>query len=165
MRLVPLGFLPELGEVSTDWQVERELRVEPSLLGSMPRNVPVLHLHGKVGWFRRDGRPRSTVPNERFEPVAGPPIVMLPDLEKDYAADPIIESLWRQFEDALRRARRVFILGHSLHDEALIEALTQNLERLDRVAVTYLGLGRKPGGGSGSDKREASWSGGDPDRL
>lgn len=135
--LSSLGLIPELGEVAS-WEVERDLQVDPSLLGSMPRNVPVLHLHGKVGWFKRDGRPRSTVPNERFEPRAGPPIVMLPDLEKDYAADPIIEALWRQCEEALRRARRVFILGHSLHDKALIEALTQNIDRLDRVAATFL---------------------------
>jgi hypothetical protein len=63
---------------------------------------------------------------------------MLPDLKKDYATDPIISTIWQQFSAAPRRAKRVLVVGHSLHDEALISALADHVVPRDRVAVTVL---------------------------
>jgi hypothetical protein len=137
------GGIPDTGEIAFDPAVsERPLRVE-NLLGGIPRHVPVLHLHGQVGWFIREGRPLSLTVT-RYDRNLGTPIIMLPDLEKTYDNVGIITTLWQQFEEALSRARRVLIVGHSLHDKALIRALHANLDRLDRVAVTYLQSERSP---------------------
>jgi hypothetical protein len=138
-----LSGLPDWGERHNLMnQGESPLRVE-RLLDGMPRYVPVLHLHGRIGWYLRDGRPISaniTRHNEGF----GIPIVMLPDPDKDYDLNPVIFSLWSQFEEALRRARRVLVLGHSLNDRSLIEALRQNVTPAERVAVTVLGESGQP---------------------
>jgi hypothetical protein len=104
----------------------------------MPRYIPVLHLHGRVGWFRREDGRAYSVYAQGYNQALGIPIVMLPDLEKDYATDPIISSLWTQFGEALARARRVLVLGHSLHDEALLTALAAKVTPQRRVAVTVL---------------------------
>jgi hypothetical protein len=135
--LTGLGQLPDVGDVGTSG--ERDIRVE-RLLDGMPRYVPVIHLHGRVGWFRRrEGRAVSSlVQNYAAGNAPGVPIVMLPDLDKDYDTDPVISSLWQQFGEALSRARRVLVLGHSLHDEALIERIRGNVDPPERVGVTYL---------------------------
>jgi hypothetical protein len=63
---------------------------------------------------------------------------MLPDLQKEYESQPVIHAIWEQFERALRRADRVFILGHSLSDQALIDSLQRNIEPLSRLAIGIL---------------------------
>lgn len=63
---------------------------------------------------------------------------MLPDPDKVYDQDDIIIALWQQFGEALARAKRVFVLGHSLNDRYLLRALLQNVQPLDRIAVTVL---------------------------
>jgi len=63
---------------------------------------------------------------------------MLPDPEKAYDSDPVINSLWSQFILALQRTKRVFVLGHSLNDKALAQAIRDNV-RADRIAITVLG--------------------------
>jgi hypothetical protein len=62
---------------------------------------------------------------------------MLPDPEKAYDSDPIINSLWGQFLDALRRARRVFVLGHSLNDTMLAQAI-RDYGPPQAIAITVL---------------------------
>lgn len=128
------GWLPDAGEIQTPPGVsELPIQVD-GLLGGLPRYVPVLHLHGRVGWFRRPQVGVRSVPVERYNENIGTPIAMLPDLNKSYDSDPTINSLWLEFEAALVRAKRVFVLGHSLHDEALLRAL--NAVDPERIAVT-----------------------------
>jgi hypothetical protein len=55
-----------------------------------------------------------------------------------YDQDDVIIAMWREFSEALARAKRVFILGHSLNDQFLIRALRQNVQPLDRIAVSVL---------------------------
>lgn len=108
-----------------------------NLIQGIGRFTPVLHLHGRVGWYRRQGRVFAagiTTHNKQM----GIPIVMLPDPEKVYDKDDVINTLWEQFAEALRRAKRVFVLGHSLNDTFLLRALTQNVDPLDRLAITVL---------------------------
>jgi len=129
-----------------DWGAPRQvlsngtspLQVE-AILDGLPRYVPVLHLHGRVGWLRRpgDGTPCSA-DAARWEPGRGMPIAMPPDLDHPYGGDPVIQSLWQQFELALRRARRVFVLGHSLGSRALVESLRRNISPPRRLAVGIL---------------------------
>lgn len=135
--IAALGGLPDVGEVQMPpGHSERPIRVD-GLLGGMPRYVPVLHLHGRVEWFRQPRMGLRSTPVARYDPQFGIPVVMLPDLEKSYDGDPTITSLWQEFAAALSRAKRVLVLGHSLHDAALLGALRENVE-LSRVAVTYL---------------------------
>jgi hypothetical protein len=137
-------MLPDWGEPSrTSMPGERPIQVD-QLLDGIPRYVPVLHLHGRIGWYRRldfggveDGGVYSNT-STRHQPGFGVPIVMLPDPAKVYDSDSIINALWSQFLHALRRARRVFVLGHSLNDAALVSAIRDNVRSHGIVAVTAL---------------------------
>jgi len=110
----PSLLLPDWGEVAQMPGVpERPVRVS-GLLSGMPRFVPVLHLHGRIGWFRRAEDQRIySVHSPRYMRESGTPIIMLPDPDKAYDSDPVINEIWAQFEQALSRARSVFVLGHS----------------------------------------------------
>ncbi len=138
-----LGALPDWGQPPrTGLGGETPLNVV-NILDGMPRYVPVLHLHGRVGWYRRidsNGNVASVYSgtNTQHQQGFGIPIVMLPDPEKIYDADDVITALWTQFREALRRAKAVLILGHSLHDRALIDAIVSNVEPLERVGITLL---------------------------
>ena len=95
-------------------------------------NVPVLHLHGCLGWYRdadRSGIERViSVNNTQYDPGFGTPAIMLPEPKKDYDSDPFIRTIWEQFREAVRAARRVLIIGHSLNDDALIEDIRANID-------------------------------------
>ncbi len=111
-----------------DWGAPRQvsgsgpspLRVE-RIIDGLPRYVPVLHLRGRADWYHgeRDGTFHDT--------------------------EPTIRSLWEQFGQALRRARRVFVLGHSLNDRALVESLRRNISPPERLAVGLLARKDDPG--------------------
>ena len=137
-----LGFHPDWGDVPTLQRGDADLHVE-NIIEGMPRYVPVLHLHGRVGWYRRtqDERLMSTEGLATYGDF-GVPIVMLPDPKKDYDSDPAIQALWPQFEAALARARRVFVLGHSLHDAALVAALRRHVQPARRLAVAVMPVSR-----------------------
>ena len=141
-----LQWNPDWGEPPQAQTSEQRLSVD-GLIQGLPRYVPVLHLHGRVGWYRRlngSRTPEYATTTTRHQQGFGVPIVMLPDPNKAYGSDPVISSLWTQFEEALRRARRVFVLGHSLNDTAIVRALQDNVEPLDRIAVTILGKAKEP---------------------
>jgi hypothetical protein len=142
--LAEVGGLPDAGDLATPRSAaERPLQLT-GLLDGMPRYLPILHLHGRVGWLRRqDGGAYSTTVRA-YNKDFGVPIVMLPDLEKEYDTDPVISAVWQEFEAAVRRARRVFVLGHSLHDAALVRVLREAVEPSDRLAVTVLASGTDP---------------------
>jgi hypothetical protein len=137
------GALPDWGQPpSLEHEGEARLVVD-GLLEGLPRYVPVLHLHGRVGWYRRDGRAYAANVVKHQEGF-GTPVVMLPDPEKVYDQDDIIIALWREFSTALVRAKRVLVLGHSLNDQYLLRALIQNVQPLDRIAVSVLGDDQNP---------------------
>jgi hypothetical protein len=121
---------------------ERQFRVA-GLLSVIDRDVPLLHLHGRVGWLVRAGSSPSSGPYAvdnlvNWTDSFGVPLVMLPDPRKDPGSDGIIGQMWTEFDEALRRARRVLVLGHSLHDAPLVDALSEPDGR-GKVAVTLLG--------------------------
>lgn len=136
-----LGWRPDWGQPPQANTSGQRLDVDGVIRG-IGRYVPVLHLHGRVHWYRRtDGLGSSPVyaaATPQHQAGFGVPIVMLPDPNKAYASEPVISSLWTQFEETLRRTKRVFVLGHSLNDETIVQALTDNVEPLDRIAVTVL---------------------------
>ena len=139
--LADLGFKPDWGPLPrvTAGSGDSDLHVE-DLLGEMPRFTPVLHLHGKAGWYAQEGRGSSQIDNTTYSPQFGTPIVMLPDPDKDYGANAIINQLWVQFRLALARAKRVLVLGHSLHDPFLVRTLRAEVHPVSRLAVTTFGV-------------------------
>jgi hypothetical protein len=66
---------------------------------------------------------------------------MLPDPEKGYSGDDVLTMMWSQFEAALRRARRVLVLGHSLSDVLITKALHDHVSP-DRLGIVVFGDGR-----------------------
>ena len=142
-------MLPDWGEPSrTGSAGERPIQVD-RLLEGIPRYVPVLHLHGRVGWYRRLDLGGATpavysTAATRHQPGFGVPIVMLPGPDKAYDSDPVINSLWTQFLQSLRRARRVFVLGHALNDPALVQALRDSVQSLAAIAVSVFAKEGKP---------------------
>jgi hypothetical protein len=123
-----LGFHPDLGyDYPVQGGAEFELNVRGLARVAGPNRTPVLHLHGSVGWFTRDdGTP---VANPQWSALndggnnPGVPIVMLPDLDKDYQEFSIIDDVWTEFELILRRAKAIFVLGHSCNDLKLCDAI------------------------------------------
>jgi hypothetical protein len=134
--LSKLGWLPDWGTTPMlrTGNGETDLHAD-GILNGMPRYAPVLHLHGRVGWYRR-GDQNIEIGNISFMKEFGEPIVMLPDPNKDYGASAVINSLWAQFQMALSRAKTVLVLGHSLNDDQLVQALRQYIQPANRVAVT-----------------------------
>jgi hypothetical protein len=132
------GWRPDAGDPRYTNTADPSITVD-GLLNGMPGDVPVLHLHGRLGWYRRPSSETIYVTdNRRHDPNFGIPVLVLPDPQKSYAGDAAIASLWSQFEIALRRAKRVLVLGHSLNDTSLVDALRRNVPQGSRVAVTAL---------------------------
>ncbi len=102
-----------------------------------PFHTPVLHLHGSVGWFlSKDGLPYGLDSVATYEDSLGLPIILLPDLSKDYGTIPLIVDIWKEFRSVLRRAQSVFVLGHSLNDLELRIALREDVGDGRRIAIS-----------------------------
>lgn len=97
--------------------------------------VPVLHLHGAVGWYSRDGDVIEHPGDQPYMAALGVPLVLYPDPNKDPTSDALVEVLWREFDKALDGATHVLVIGHSLNDDALVA----RLKGLD-PAKTHLGV-------------------------
>jgi hypothetical protein len=136
-----LGWLPDWGTPHNSQPNggEQPLRVE-GLLDGIPRYAPVLHLHGSIGWFQREDKAISNG-STSYNEGDGIAMIMLPDPDKDYGSNPIIVSLWSEFQTALRRAKRILVLGHSLNDQALVAALRDNVDRQERIAIAVYDSG------------------------
>lgn len=132
-----LDRLPDTGEHMLPPGAANSGRLRVAgLLGGLPRSTPVLHLHGAVGWYRDEGRGAYVVgDNATYNEGFGVPIIMLPDPEKDYYRDDVISELWEQFHEALSRARRVLVLGHSLNDPQLVAALREYVVPPSRLGI------------------------------
>jgi hypothetical protein len=114
---------------------EAEFDLEGLVSNCTARRTPLLHLHGRIGWYRREDGSAFSIDADQHDASFGSPIVMLPDLEKVYSDEPIVQEMWTEFREALRRARKVFIVGHSLHDEALLQALELEVSPTNRIAI------------------------------
>lgn len=111
--------------------------LEPTgLVQDRGTKTPLIHLHGAVGWYEKNGRVEDHYADQPYNPSLGTPVVLYPDPEKDPTNDAIVSELWREFEYALDWADRVLLLGHSLHDPALLRVL-RPVARRKRVGVTH----------------------------
>lgn len=105
------------------------------LVGSSNAEVtPFLHLHGSVGWYERGGKVYDHAADQPFNPSLGTPVVLYPDPQKDPTNDATVSDLWAEFRAALGSADHVLVLGHSLHDPALVSAIRAAAPR--KLAVT-----------------------------
>jgi hypothetical protein len=101
-------------------------------------SVPVLHLHGAVGWYEKRGKGREHEQHLPFQRSNGRPMVLYPDPEKDPTRDAFVQSLWDEFDLALRDATHVIVVGHSLHDQVLVSRLRDAAKHAS-VAICLLG--------------------------
>jgi hypothetical protein len=138
MALQQLGAMVDTGEPSRQPVGQANGLNIARMLEGLPRTTPVLHLHGKAGWYRKEGLV-EVVDTTRHHESHGTPVVMLPDPNKTYAGDDVLTLLWAQFEEALRDARRVLVLGHSLNDVQLVKALKEQIPDQRHLAITFFG--------------------------
>lgn len=100
--------------------------------------IPVLHLHGAVGWYERDGVVSDHYADRPYNPTLGTPVVLYPDPEKDPTSNAHVQELWDEFERAVEVADLILVIGHSLHDPALVDALGAAGAAGTPVIVSYL---------------------------
>lgn len=135
-----MGFKPIYGESAHPRGGEKKIDVRGLVRNMGSLDVPILHLHGSVGWFQRvDGSAYATIPNAEPQTHGDIPIVMLPDPEKDYQSNATIRDTWIEFRNALSRAKKVMIVGHSLHDSVLVDALRELVQPITRIGIAVQG--------------------------
>jgi SIR2-like domain len=101
-------------------------------------SVTVIHLHGAVGWYATgDGGIVSQYADQPFNPTLGTPVILPPDPNKDPARSGFVKVIWGEFTKALAEATHVLVLGHSLHDRAMLEAFSAHAPNA-RFAVSFL---------------------------
>ena len=86
--------------------------------------VPVVHLHGAVGWYYDENNTIIQDPNDRPYTPGKRPALLLPDNSKNpsnFTAG--LDRTWTSFLTLLRAASHVFVIGHSLNDAHLRDAL------------------------------------------
>lgn len=103
--------------------------------------IPVLHLHGSVGWYRVGNETDETIDihgyDKDYNPTLGVPALLMPDPQKDPASEKGVSALWVEFRKALSLATHVLVAGHALHDEHLVDAIREAIARGAHVGVTF----------------------------
>jgi hypothetical protein len=102
-----------------------------------PDAVGVLHLHGAVGWYENEGVVYEQHQDQPFNDTLGRPVVLYPDPNKDPTRDALVQALWVEFDEALEDATHVLVLGHSLHDPALVAKLRVAAQSSNVAVCTY----------------------------
>lgn len=116
--------------------------LDPSgMMESLEAEIPVIHLHGAVGWYELEGVVSDHYGDRPYNPTLGSPVVLYPDPDKDPTSDALVQQLWDQFARALEISDLILVIGHSLHDPALVEALRSAMANGTRVVVSYLNDG------------------------
>jgi hypothetical protein len=100
-------------------------------------NIPAIHLHGAVGWYERDGNVGEYHADLDYNPSLGSPVVLYPDPDKDPTHDATVNLLWAEFQAAVDEVDSILVVGHSLHDPALVRVL-KDAAGSKPVVITYL---------------------------
>jgi hypothetical protein len=135
-----LGFTVDTGTGTRPVRARTEhLDVDAIQPWADPMTVPHLHLHGAVGWYRDPQGGIWVDPADRAYDPRLTPAVLHPDPDKDPLGEGEVgvSALWNKFADALESATDVLVLGHSLHDPPLLDALFQHSGRNTRFAFTF----------------------------
>jgi hypothetical protein len=101
--------------------------------------VPVIHLHGGVGWYYEEegGRIVFHTSDQDYTPVHGTPAYLPPDPRKDPAASGYVGALWQEFDQALAGASGIVVIGHSLNDPPLLSKIHEASYRIPVVITHY----------------------------
>ena len=91
--------------------------------------VTHVHLHGAVGWYVEQGRILVDPADREFD-SRRVPAVLYPDPDKDplNASGWGVHALWDVFRDAVQSATHVIVIGHSLHDQPLVDVLAGSIK-------------------------------------
>jgi hypothetical protein len=100
------------------------------------KTVDVLKLHGSVGWYKESDRVYRMSYTARFNPTLGDPVFLPPDPEKEPTSDATVGFLWNAFEKALAGASHALVIGHSLHDAALVRELGKVSKRAKVIVAS-----------------------------
>jgi len=145
--LQQLGFRPDWGEEPRTQisggspPVHLENLASAIALG----RTPVLHLHGRVGWYRQpNGQLVSISPDAPYIENYGLPGLLLPDPDKNYGEDEHFRVVWEEFRKAIESAARILVLGHSLNDAGLCKALKPAIGGRLRVTMCVEGDAGQP---------------------
>jgi len=106
------------------------------LVGERQGTTPVIHLHGAVGWYERNGSVGEHPADQPFNSSLGAPVVLYPDPDKDPTSDATVSELWAELEAALVVVDAVLVIGHSLHDPPLVRAL-RRIARSKPVVISF----------------------------
>ncbi len=87
--------------------------------------VPVLYLHGAVGWYRNGEGDVEVDFGDRSFDERRAPALLYPDPNKDPTAVDALAGIWSKFAQLLAGASDVLVLGHSLHDRPILEELVR----------------------------------------
>jgi hypothetical protein len=139
MSLSALGYQVDTGARGEVWQTRR---INPDAIQAWadPGNVPHLHLHGAVGWYREHGSGIRVLPADQDYDSRQAPAVLYPDPAKDPEGELEmgVGLIWRKFRELASTASHVLVVGHSLHDRPLVAVLADAADGGARIAVSYL---------------------------
>lgn len=133
-----LGFQVETG-IRADGEVTPTLN-PVGLVENRGSATPVIHLHGAVGWYQLDKAVHDHYADRDFNETLGDPVVLFPDREKDPTSHTIVKDLWAEFDVAVSVADAIIVIGHSLHDPALVRALC-NVPKKTPVLISHVESG------------------------
>lgn len=141
--LQAIGTIPNDGFPPTSW--ERPFLTPVGMVdwdSGHKGSVPVLHLHGAVGWyFEPKGQIARQYPDQSYNPSLGVPAILPPDPNKEPTSSPFVGVIWSEFIRALQGSTHVLILGHSLNDRALMKTVfKEGRHALKGLAVHSVGL-------------------------
>lgn len=98
--------------------------------------VPVLHIHGGVGWyFQEDGTITRPPTDDPYDERRAPALLLPDDTKNPDLFDAPIRETWESFERLLTMASHVLFLGYSLHDSHVVQ--TVRAASLPTAVVTY----------------------------
>jgi hypothetical protein len=63
--------------------------------------------------------------------------VIWPDPKKDPTLEPAIQKLWDQLDSALSKANDVLVMGHSLHDDLLVERIRKGAGKARKAVAVH----------------------------
>lgn len=128
IALDELGRNPNDGFRKGTWQSPQlEAQTMIDWNSSHAGAIPILHLHGAVGWYRDEGahiiRNYADRPYDRR---VGVPIYLPPDPRKQPLTDPVLRLIWDEFAKALIGCTHILVIGHSLNDQPITDAINSS---------------------------------------
>lgn len=98
-------------------------------------STAVLHLHGAVGWYSKNGQVFNFPGDQPYLEALGDPVFLPPDPNKDPLNDATVAGVWTAFGRFLEGATHILVVGHSLNDPVLKGHLARATEDATTVVA------------------------------